>query len=167
MNMDDNSTAERRGYLSKVPMAIGGFFLLLLIAECNVNIVGRYLRMPIAGSYDFLSLFGVFMVAACLIITELSEGHIMISMFTFGSSKRFLRTAHNTIVTLISIGAVLWLVWTIVHHIVKVSIPHNELAMTLEIPCAPFRIGWAIGWILLIVGLVKKLHNNLTGKRQR
>lgn len=166
--MDDHSHIWRKEYLSKLPTVIGGFFLLLLLAECGMNIVLRYLRMPIAASYDFLSLFGVFMIAPCLIITESSGGHVLISIFTFGASKnRKIGIVIDTIIKLITLSSVLLIAYAIFVHLAKVSLPNHELAMTMEIPCAIFRAAWGVGWILLFGAILVNLCYSLKKERTK
>jgi len=152
--------------LDKVLMGVGGASLLILIVECNVNIVGRYLRKPIEGNYDFLSLGAVFLIATGLLPTELSNGHVVVGsvvrrLFKGDSARKI----YDTFLCLINLCAVLWLTWAILDHLVGVSMPAGEKAMTLHISCYPFRLVWAIGLVLLALGIIRRTVETLTNKK--
>ena len=163
--MTDKSKDHFKGYFAKMPATIGGGLLIMLVVECNLNIVGRYLRMPIEASYDFLSLFGAVMIAFCLVATEINRGHVVVSIFVISlSKKKRIRAFFDIMVQVISVCSIFWLVFAIAYHVAKISIPGNELAMTMRISCAPFRIAWALGWIMLCLAIVKNLLNTLTSE---
>lgn len=155
-------------FSNRISIVAAGVLLITLIVECNVNIVGRYFRTPVGASYDFLSLVGALMVAASLIPTEFNNGHVVVSSFTLGLIKnRILQTILSIFTNIINIAAVLFLVWTIINHVVYVSIPNKELAMTMKISCAPFRIGWALGWALMSLGILKKIVEGIVQKGKK
>lgn len=152
--------------LSRVLMAVGGVSLLALILECNLNIIGRYLRKPIEGSYDFLSLGAVFLVAAGLLPTELSGGHVVVGNIVRRLfKKRIIRKIYDSIICLINLCTILWLTWAIVNHVIVESIPSGEKAMTLQISSYPFRLVWAMGLLLLALGILKRTVETITNTK--
>lgn len=149
--------------LNRVSTVAAGILLMILIAECNLNIIGRYFRKPIRASYDLLSFVAVLMVAASLIPTEFSGGHVVVSTFILKLiKKRIVQRILESVSILINLAAVLLLVWTIVDYIVNISIPDKEMALTLQISCIPFRVVWALGWMLLCLGILKKLVERIS-----
>jgi TRAP-type C4-dicarboxylate transport system permease small subunit len=154
--------------LNRVSMAVAGFSIIALILECNLNIIGRYVRKPIPGSYDILSLGVVFVIAASLLPVELSGGHVVVSNITSRLFKSgMIRKIYDVIMSIINLFIVLWLLGAIVYHLAAVSIPGNERAMTLQVICAPFRIAWALGVLLLALGILKKTLEIIWGKGEK
>jgi TRAP-type C4-dicarboxylate transport system permease small subunit len=148
-------------------MVVGGVSLITLILECNLNIIGRYFRKPIEGSYDFLSLGAVFLIAAGLLPTELSGGHVVVSNIVRRLfKKRIIRKIYDSIICLINLCAVLWLTWAVVNYVVAESIPSGEKAMTLQISCYPFHLVWAIGLFLLALGILKRTVETITNTKR-
>lgn len=117
----------------------GGVFLLTAMMIHICNILGRFIKFVIPGSYEVFELIMVIPVGFALVYAALKKYHVTVDVII----SRFpikLRTAAEIMASLLSFA-----IWGLIAYAAAVLASETgmqELSETLEIPYLPFRMVW-------------------------
>jgi TRAP-type C4-dicarboxylate transport system permease small subunit len=124
--------------------------VVMMILTC-LDVLLRFLRHPIPGTYEIVGLLGAVSVSFALARTSLDQGHIAVDFLVQRFPKRM---QHAVEATNAGICAVLFTVvgyqCVLYARDLKAS---GEVSMTLQMPVHPFVLGIALGCAMLSVVL--------------
>ena len=141
--------------LTAVCNSLSGIVLAFLVVISVVNIVGRFMRNPITGTYEIVQ-YG-FAVIICLAVayTALIEGHIFIDLIfkLYPPKVKIFLEFINKIVSICIFALISWRLWAdgIDAYII------GETSSTLRIPVYLFQFALAAGFALMVLVIVLKL----------
>lgn len=152
--------------LSRVLLALGGLFLVAMIALACANMFMRgALNAPIRGTYEMMGFLGALVCALALAPTQLQKGHIALTMF-----KGMLPRRAEQLVDAVSHLACglffLLAAWRTALFGLSL-IEFGELSEDLRIIYHPFVFAVALGCATLALTLARDLLHALVGTRPR
>lgn len=129
--------------------AIAGMMLL----TCG-DILLRFLRRPIPGTYEMVGFLGALGVSFALAQTSLERGHIAVDFLVQRLSSR-LQTLVDGVNAAVCAGLFGLAAWHSLQHGMDLKAA-GEVSMTLQLPVFPFVWGMAAGCGMLTVVLVMR-----------
>lgn len=136
--------------LNKIMDILGScvlFFMMLLTAA---DVVLRYLKMPIVGTYELVSFAGALVIGCALPQTSWQRTHVTVDVLT-ERIKKGGQKALRVITRLMAIGFFILLAWN-VFDMAKDFYKAGESTLTLAIPMYPLAV--ALGICCLVECLV-------------
>ena len=128
--------------------------IMMMLLTC-ADVILRYFRCPIPGTYEMVGLLGSVFVSFSLAKTSLDNGHIAVDFFFQKippSVQRIIEFA-NTLICTILFG---FITWYSLYYALDLQ-RTGEVSMTLQIPVYPFVLGIAFGCALLCIILILKI----------
>ncbi|HHT46340.1 MAG TPA: TRAP transporter small permease [Firmicutes bacterium] len=135
--------------------SISGIVLAFLVVISVLNIVGRFMKYPITGTYEIVQ-YG-FAVIICLAVayTALEEGHISIDLIfkLYPQKVKIFLEVINKILGICIFALISWRLWAdgIDAYII------GETSSTLRIPVFLFQFALATGFALMGLVIILKL----------
>jgi len=138
-------------YLDYVSRA-GFFFMMALV---TINVILRYLRHSISGTYDYVQLLTAVSVAAAIAFTAYERGNIEIEILMERLPKR-VQAVVATVINLICLVFFVVAAWRVfaLGHDMQVA---GETTMTVYVPFAPFLYFIGVGLALMILAMMAQL----------
>ena len=136
--------------------------IIMMFLTC-ADVILRYFRCPIPGTYEMVGLLGSIFVSFSLAKTSLDNGHIAVDFFfqKLPVSARKVIEFTNTFVCTILFGLIAWYSFIYAVDLRRTG----EVSMTLQIPVYPFVLGIALGCAMLSVILVLQLAKIIMAPR--
>jgi len=128
--------------------------IVMMFLTC-ADVVLRFFRCPIPGTYEMVGLLGSIFVSFSLAKTSLDNGHIAVDFFFQKFSPKLRRTIEfvNCLLCTILFSSITW--YSFLYGIdLKTT---GEVSMTLQIPVYPFVFGIAAGCGMLCIVLMLQL----------
>jgi len=127
-----------------------GAVAAMMMLTC-ADVVLRYLRRPIPGTYEMVGLLGAVFVSFALAQTSIERGHIavdfLVQRFSSRTQKRI--DCVNAVICTALFGVITWQSGVYAGKLRQLG----EVSMTLQMPIYPFVYGIAIGCGLLTLVL--------------
>jgi len=128
--------------------------ILMMLLTC-ADVILRYFRCPIPGTYEMVGLLGSIFVSFSLAKTSLDNGHIAVDFFfqKLPVPARKVIEFFNTLICAILFGLI-----ACYSFIYAVDLRRTgEVSMTLQIPVYPFVLGISLGCAMLSIVLILQL----------
>ena len=137
----------------------GAAIVAMMLLTC-LDVVLRYLRMPIPGTYELVCFFGAVAVAFAMAHTSVQSGHVAVSLVIRLFPQRVQAVIESATATfgLILFAIVSW------QSMLYANDLHTsgEVSMTLELPFYPFVYGISFAAAAVCLVLLIDVTNNLT-----
>jgi TRAP-type C4-dicarboxylate transport system permease small subunit len=120
---------------SKVLYSVGGGILVLVVLLVVVDVILRYLRMTIAGTYELVSYAGALVAGLAIAQTSIEGGHVSVDTIPEAMSPQR-RDILRVFTKLIGLGMFALLAWSFFlkgYHLYKTG----EVSLTLNVPYYP------------------------------
>lgn len=139
-----------------------GALVIMMVLTCT-DVVLRFFRHPIPGTYEIVGLLGTVVISFSLAYTTVKKGHIavefIVSRFT-GKTQNSI-DAVNNFLSLILFAIITWQS-TLYGFDLKQS---GEVSLTVQLPIHPFVFGISFGCGLVCFVLAMDLYKSLRGLR--
>ena len=125
--------------------------VLLMMTLIVLDVIGRFFRHPIPGTYDIVGLLGAVVISFSLAYTSVKKGHIAVEFLVQKLSER----TQSIIETVTSFASALFfgmLTWRVFLYAADLK-SGGEVSMTVKLPLYPFVAGAGIGCAFLTVVL--------------
>ena len=131
--------------------------LVMMILTC-ADVVLRFFRHPIPGTYEIVGLMGTVAVSFALAHTTAHKGHIMVEFLT----RRMPEKAQHTITAAGELlSAALFAILARQSIVYALDLKRTgEVSLTVAIPIYPFVFGIAIGCLLVCLILLVDLRQS-------
>jgi len=132
--------------------------LVMMLLTC-ADVILRFFRHPIPGTYEIVGLMGTVAVSFALAHTTATKGHIMVEFLTRRMPQRvqLVITAAGEL-----LSAVLFGILARQSIIYALDLKRTgEVSLTVEIPIYPFVFSIAVGCLLVCVVLLADLYRSL------
>jgi len=150
--------------LSRVLLALGGLFLVAMVALACANMFMRgALNAPIRGTYEMMGFLGALVCALALAPTQIQKGHIALTMFQ-GLLPRRVEQLVDALSHLACGLFFLLAAWRTALFGFSL-IEFGELSEDLHIIYHPFVFAVALGCAVLALTLARDLLHALAGTR--
>ncbi len=133
-------------------LAAGAVGLMMMLTCADV--VLRYMRRPIPGTYEMVGLLGAVFVSFSLAQTSLEKGHIAVDFLVQKLSPQTQRTI-ECINALISTALFAMICWQSALYAGSLQ-TLKEVSLTLQVPIYPFVYGVSIGCGMLCLVLLMR-----------
>ncbi|ABW67806.1 TRAP transporter small permease [Desulfosudis oleivorans] len=126
---------------------LAGASIVAMMMVTVIDVVLRFFRCPIPGTYDVVGLLGALAISLSLGYTSAQKGHIAVDFLVSRFSEKVARGIHlfNNLVATVFFAAVSWQCLLYAASLKRAG----EVSPTLKLPTYPFLIGIAAGFILL------------------
>ncbi len=146
------------GWMNGIAAVALGFMILLTVAD----VILRYFKKPIVGTYEMVALCGAVIIGFSLPFTSLMKGHVNVDFLTFKLSPKG-RQIFNFVTKCLGIILFLVIGWNLVimgmdfHKV-------GEVTPTRHLPIYPFLYGIGICCFLESLALLCDAAKILGGK---
>jgi len=130
----------------------------MMLITC-ADVVLRYFRMPIPGTYELVCFLGAVAAAFAMAYTSLEKGHVSVS-FVVALFPQRIQGLIESITNLLGLFLFVLIAWQSVIYANDLRLS-GEVSLTLELPFYPFvyGIGFSAGVVSLI--LISDLLKNV------
>jgi len=133
-------------------------FMMLLI---TADVVLRFFRSPIPGTYEIVSFTGAVVISFALPYTSVQKGHIAVD-FLMVRLPWIVRVVVNAINAFLSMILFIVISWQSIEYAQSLQ-RSGEVSATLQMPTYPFVYGVAFGTAMLALVLFIELLRQLKG----
>ena len=145
--------------LSKALYRVAGSAIIAMMLLTCIDVVLRYLRRPIPGTYELVCFLGSVAVAFAMAHTSVERGHVSVSILVDLLPQKiqtFIHTVTN------GFGFILFalIAWQSVLYANDLR-ACGEVSLTLQLPFYPFIYGVAFGAAAVCLVLSVELADNL------
>ncbi|PLX82660.1 MAG: C4-dicarboxylate ABC transporter permease [Desulfuromonas sp.] len=119
--------------------AIAGGAIVAMMLLTTADVVLRFFRHPIPGTYELVSFFGAIAVAFAMAHTSVEKGHIAVSVIVDRLPAR-LQHLTATVTGIAGTGFFALLAWQMVLYGTSLR-ASGEVSLTLQLPFYPFIYG--------------------------
>lgn len=129
---------------------IAGISITFIIALTVTDVILRYFRMPVVGTFELVAFSGAVVVGFAIPLTSWERGHIFVDFLIL----RFPQSVRNTFNVITRMMGI-WLFMMIGWNLIKVGMDlrkSGEVSLTLHMPFYP--IAYGIGVVCLFQCLV-------------
>jgi len=126
-------------------IAAGAVVGMMLLT--TLDVVLRFFRHPIPGTYEIVGLLGTVVISFSLAYTSIEKGHIAVEFLIrrFSPQAQALANAFNALVAALLFAVIAW--QSILY---AMDLMHKgEVSLTVQMPIYPFVFGIAAGCSLL------------------
>jgi len=136
----------------------GAAIVAMMLITC-ADVVLRYFRMPIPGTYELVCFLGAVAVAFAMAYTSLEKGHISVS-FVVALFPQRIQGLIESITHLFGVFLFGLIAWqsAIYANDLRLS---GEVSLTLELPFYPFVCGIAFSAAVVTLILTSDLFKNI------
>ena len=129
---------------------------LMMLLTC-ADVVLRFFRCPIPGTYEIAGFLGAIMVSFSLAVTTLERSHIAVEFLVDKLPKKLQKIVDqiNSLICTILFAAVSW--YSVINGLDFIE--SGQVSETLQMPVYPFIFGVALGFGLLSVVLFLRFIN--------
>lgn len=143
---------------TKLGIVAGGGFLLVAMMIHVSNILGRFFKFVIPGSYEIFELIMVIPVGFALVYAALHKYHVTVDVIVTRFPEK-LRAAADILASLL--GFVIWGLIVYAASAMAAETGLQELSETLEIPYLPFRMIWIFCLLLFCLTYLVELSRSV------
>lgn len=138
-------------------VAAGALVVMMVLTCCDV--VLRFFRHPIPGTYEIVGLLGTVVISFSLAYTTAKKGHIAVEFIVskFGRKTQNSIDAVNTFLALILFAII---TWQSALYAVDLR-TSKEVSLTVQIPIHPFVFGISAGCGLVCFVLALDLYKSI------
>lgn len=140
--------------LSKFLNLFAGVAITFLMLLTVTDVVLRYFRKPIIGTYELVAFSGAIVIGFAVPITTFHKGHMLVDFFILKLPKG-IRNTVNIITRLLGIGLFSLLGWNLIRLGIDLY-RSGEVSLTLQLPFYPVAFG--IGICFFVQCLVLIVH---------
>lgn len=128
-----------------------------------LDVVLRFFRRPITGTYEIVGLLGAVFVSFSLAYTSLQRGHIAVDFLVqrLKPSAQKMVEGVTSLVCAVLFGFAAWQSVLFSGRIHKTG----EISLTLQVPLYPFVIGMSIGCSMLCVVLIMRFAGSIVQEK--
>ncbi len=146
------------GLSRKLYWIAGAAIVAMMLITC-ADVVLRYFRMPIPGTYELVCFLGAVAVAFAMAYTSLEKGHVSVS-FVVALFPQRIQGLIESITHLFGLFFFVLIAWqsAIYANDLRLS---GEVSLTLELPFYPFVYGIAISAAAVSLILIFDLFKNV------
>lgn len=135
----------------------GAAIVAMMLLTC-ADVLLRYFRMPIPGTYELVCFLGALAVGFAMAHTSVQQGHVAVSVVTQLLPPR-VQAAVDTVTGVFSLTFFTLIGWQCVRYAGQLRAT-GEVSLTLQLPFYPFVYGiglsaWAVCLVLLTRVLLK------------
>ena len=136
----------------------GGAILAMMLLTC-ADVVLRFFRHPIPGTYEIVGLMGTVGASFALAYTTAQKGHIAVEFLTRRMPEKVQLTVAGAgeLVSALLFGIITWQSTLYALDLKRTG----EVSLTVEIPIYPFVFSIAIGCLLVCLVLIADLYKSL------
>ena len=145
--------------ICKVFNNLGGVVLASLVILIVINIIGRFIKRPIMGSYEAVQYGFALIVCFAVAYTAVKEKHIDIAL-VYDKYPQKLKTAIDIISQLLGICIFMIITWRLSADGIEGYVV-GETSSTLGLPVFIFQFALALGFALLSLVLIMNLWKRL------
>ncbi len=137
-----------RGLISKVRgvsrflNVIAGIALTFMMSLTVADVILRYFKRPIVGTYELVALSGAVVIGFSVPFTSWERGHISVDFFLSKLPRRA-RDGLRTVTRVLGIGLFLMIGWNLVQMGADLQ-RSGEVSLTLQLPFFPVVYGMGI-----------------------
>jgi TRAP-type C4-dicarboxylate transport system permease small subunit len=137
-----------RGLISKVRgvsrflNVIAGIALTFMMSLTVADVILRYFKRPIVGTYELVALSGAVVIGFSVPFTSWERGHISVDFFLSKLPRRA-RDGLRTVTRALGIGLFLLIGWNLVQMGADLQ-RSGEVSLTLQLPFFPVVYGMGI-----------------------
>jgi TRAP-type C4-dicarboxylate transport system permease small subunit len=145
--------------ISRIFNGVAGVGIVVMMLLVTLDVILRFFRNPIPGTYEMAGLLGTVIVSFSLAWTFLERGHIVVE-FLVGKLPRktqWIVDGINDAIGLILFTLVTWQTWVYGTNLRS----SGEVSLTIQVPLYPFLYGISIGCGLLCIAILADLMDNL------
>ena len=146
------------GLARKLYWIAGAAIVAMMLLTCT-DVVLRYFRRPIPGTYELVCFLGAVAVAFAMAYTSVEKGHVSVS-FVVNLFPRRIQGLIESITNCFGIFLFALIAWQSVIYANELRLS-GEISLTLELPFYPFVYGIgfsaAIVCLILVSDLLKSL----------
>ena len=132
--------------------------ILIMMALTCADVVLRFFRHPIPGTYEVVGLMGTIGVSFALAYTTAKKGHIMVEFLTNRLSKKvqFIVAATGEFFSALLFGIIAWQSALYALDLKRTG----EVSLTIEMPVYPFVFSITIGCFLVSLILATDFYKS-------
>ena len=131
---------------------IAALMLLTMMLLTTADVIMRFFKRPIPGTYEMIGLFGSATIACALGYTSVAKGNIAVDLVARKLPLR-IRAITDGVNATIALMLFAILTWQgLVHG--STLLRTGEVSLTVKMPIYPFAFGLAIGCSLLCLVLI-------------
>ncbi len=146
---------------SKVLFSVGGGILVLVVLLVVVDVVLRYLRMTIAGTYELVSYAGALVAGFAIAQTSIEGAHVSVDTIPEAMSPQG-RNILRVFTKLIGLGMFALLTWSFLlkgYALYKSA----EVSLTLNVPYYPLAYGLSLCCFVEFLVLLSDILKTVLG----
>jgi TRAP-type C4-dicarboxylate transport system permease small subunit len=155
------------GFLSRVKRIsqflniIAGISLIFLMSLTIADVILRFFRRPIVGTYELVAFSGAVVIGFSLPFTSWVRGHVYVDFLILKFSQKT-RNIFNIVTRCMVIGLFLMIGWNLIKYGMDLY-KSGEVSLTLQVPFYPVAYGIAICCFIqcfVILGDILKILKN-------
>jgi TRAP-type C4-dicarboxylate transport system permease small subunit len=133
------------GFLNKIRKLcrfvnlIGGIALTFIMALTVADIILRFFRMPIVGTYELVAFSGAVVIGFAVPLTSWMRGHVYVDFFILRFSQKR-RNVINMVTRLLGICLFIMIGWNLISYGMDLQ-KSGEVSLTLHVPFYPVAYG--------------------------
>lgn len=150
------------GRLSRTINVIAGIAITFIMLLTVFDVILRYFRKPIVGTYELVAFSGAVVIGFALPLTSWMRGHIYVDFFT-GKLPKTARAIFNLITRSLGIALFLLIGW----NLIKVGMDlqqSGEVSLTLQLPFYPVAYGVAFSCFVQCLVLLADMAKIVRGE---
>jgi len=134
---------------------IAGATVVIMMVLVTSDVILRFFRRPIPGTYEIVGLLGTVVISFSLAFTFMERGHIVVEFLVRKLPRKTqgIVDGINDFVSLILFSLITWQCW-IYGTTLKNS---GEVSLTVQVPLYPFLYGISVGCGLLCLVILADL----------
>jgi TRAP-type C4-dicarboxylate transport system permease small subunit len=125
--------------LSRLLNVIAGVALTFMMSLTVADVVLRYFKRPIVGTYELVALSGAVVIGFSIPFTSWERGHIYVD-FLIQRLPRAIRKAFQIVTRLLGMGLFLLIGWNLIQMGMDLQ-RSGEVSLTLQLPFYPVAYG--------------------------
>jgi TRAP-type C4-dicarboxylate transport system permease small subunit len=125
--------------LSRFVNLIGGIALTFIMSLTVVDIILRFFRMPIVGTYELVAFSGAVVIGFAVPLTSWMRGHVYVDFFILKFSQKR-RNMINMITRFLGICLFIMIGWNLISYGMDLR-KSGEVSLTLHVPFYPVAYG--------------------------
>ena len=143
---------------SRLYWVAGSAIVAMMLLTCT-DVVLRYFRKPIPGTYELVCFLGAVAVAFAMAHTSVEKGHVEVS-FVVNLLPQRIQGLIESITTSFGLIFFVLIAWQSVIYANDLRLS-GEVSLTLELPFYPFVYGISFSAAIVCLILLSNLFNNL------
>jgi len=143
---------------SRLYWVAGSAIVAMMLLTCT-DVVLRYFRKPVPGTYELVCFLGAVAVAFAMAHTSVEKGHVAVT-FVVSLLPQRIQGLVESITTSFGLIFFVLIAWQSVIYANDLRLS-GEVSLTLELPFYPFVYGISFSAAVVCLILLSNLFNNL------